>query len=132
MADNDDLVGVAGPRDLGQILRETVDALVPFGSLAVRELPGPDRIAEQIEHVGLVLEIAQRAPHEGEEDRRSRKPAQRLRRAERIEPLAEHEARPAATSASNSRMMCGQVMKVANRQLALQNRPMVPRKISRQ
>ena len=39
-------------RDLDEVLRKAVDALVPFGALAVREFPGPDRVGQQIEQIG--------------------------------------------------------------------------------
>src|SRR3954463_7439222 len=62
VADNHDLLGVAGAllgvtgaRDVDEVLRETVDALVPFRPLTVREFPGPDRVRQQIEQVSGVF-----------------------------------------------------------------------------
>src|SRR5258708_26670938 len=47
VADDDDLLGVALACDLCKVLGKTVDALVPFRPLAVREFPGPDPVGPQ-------------------------------------------------------------------------------------
>src|ERR1700712_5888166 len=55
VADNDDLLGIAAARHLGEVTGETVDARVPFRPLAVAEFPGPDRVGQQIKQIGLTL-----------------------------------------------------------------------------
>src|ERR1700750_1797683 len=52
MTDQHDLVGVAFAHDFAEIFGEAIDPSVPFGTLPVRELPGPDRVAEEIKHIG--------------------------------------------------------------------------------
>src|SRR5258706_14711648 len=67
MADDDDFLGVARACDLGEVLRKSVDALVPFRPLAVREFPGPDRVGQQMEKICLVFGVFQEGAEDGDE-----------------------------------------------------------------
>src|SRR5258706_10826448 len=67
VADDDDFLGVARACDLGEVLRKSVDALVPFRPLAVREFPGPDRVGQQIEQICLVFGVFQDGAEDGDE-----------------------------------------------------------------
>ena len=44
VADHDDFLGLAAARDFDDVLGKPIDTLVPIQPLAVRELPGPDRV----------------------------------------------------------------------------------------
>src|SRR5260370_28726887 len=46
VADDDNFLGVAGARDVGEVLRKTVDALVPFRPMTVGEYQGPERVRQ--------------------------------------------------------------------------------------
>ena len=89
MADDDDFFGVGAFGGLDQMLREAVDALVPFGAFAVRELPGPDRVAQEIEHVSGVLGVFQHDAEQGDEQGGRDGDAENVGNAERIQPLLE-------------------------------------------
>ena len=93
MTDDDDLLGVTGAGDLRQILGKTVDTLVPFRPRAVREFPGPDRVAEQIEQIGGVFRVFQQGAENGHEQRRCRGDTQRVGHAEGMQALAEADRR---------------------------------------
>src|SRR5229473_8416995 len=55
MTDDDDFLGFALARNVDEVSGKTVDPLIPFRPLAVREFPGPDCVREQIKHVCHVL-----------------------------------------------------------------------------
>ena len=94
VADNDDLIGVAFARDLDEVLRKAVDALVPFGPRAMGEFPGPDGVGQQIEQVGLVLGVFQQRAEERNEQRDRRRDAEEIGHAERTEPFLQRKATP--------------------------------------
>ena len=85
--DQNDLLGFAGLRDVADMLREAVEPLVGReGALAVRELPGPDRVAHEIEQVGALFRVFQNGPEQAEEQdgRRKDGESQRGRRLHRV------------------------------------------------
>ena len=82
--------GVALACDLDEVLRKAVDALIPFGALAVRELPGPDRVGQEIEHISAVFRVFQHGAEQGDEDGGRRRNAERGGNAERVQALFEH------------------------------------------
>ena len=90
MADDDDFFGVGALGDVDQMLREAVDALVPFRALAVREFPGPDRVAQEIEHVGGVLGVFQHGAEQGDEQGGRDGDAENVGNAERIQAFLEN------------------------------------------
>src|SRR3569623_7410 len=89
MPDQHDLFRIRGASDLTEMLGEAVDTLVPFGPTAMRELPGPDRVAEQIEQVGLLLGAFERGAEQRDEQRGGCEDAERSGQAGPIQPLLE-------------------------------------------
>ncbi len=121
------------PRDIDQMLRETVDPGVPVRPIAVGELPGEDGVGHQIEQVSVFLGVFQQRAEHGDEHRDSAAAGQQAVHSERLQPAARSSQAMAADQiASFSSRKCGQLMKVANRQCAFQNRPMVPENTSPQ
>ena len=91
MADHHDFLGVAGARDLDEILREAIDARVPFRPLPVREFPGPDRVGQQIEQIGRVFGVFQHRAEHGDEQRRRGGHGEQVGNAEGLQPPGEAE-----------------------------------------
>ena len=92
VADNDDFIGVAFARDLDEVLCKAVDARVPIGACAVGEFPGPDRVAQQIEQVGLVFGIFQHGAEDRNEHRDRRRNTEQIRHAECANSLLERKS----------------------------------------
>src|SRR6267142_5586082 len=59
VADDNDFLGVTAACDVGEVLRKSVNTLVPIRAATVREFPGPDRVGQQIEQIWLVFRIFQ-------------------------------------------------------------------------
>src|ERR1044072_7971220 len=57
VADQHDLLRVAGADDIDEMLGKAVDPLIPVRALAMRELPGPDRVRQEIEDVSSLLRV---------------------------------------------------------------------------
>jgi len=91
VADDNDFLGVAAACDVGEVLRKSVDALVPFRAAAVREFPGPDRVGQQIEQIGLVFRIFQHGAECGDEHGRGRGDTEPAGNAERFQACREAE-----------------------------------------
>src|SRR4051812_33808168 len=65
VADDHDLLSIAVARGLDKMLREAVDALVPFRTPAMGEFPGPDRVSQQIKHIGALFRVFQHRARQG-------------------------------------------------------------------
>src|SRR6476646_4898011 len=91
VADHDDFIGFARPRNVDEVLGKTVDPFIPFRPLAVREFPGPDRVREQIQQVCRVFGGLQHGAEDCEEQRRRRDNAEQVGDAQRFEAYREGE-----------------------------------------
>ncbi len=85
VADQDDLLGVAVADHLAEIVGEAIDALIPFRPLPVRKLPGPDRVAQEIEQIGAVFAVFEKTAERRHEQRRRCENAEQMGDADRIE-----------------------------------------------
>ena len=132
MADDDDFFGVGGPHDVDEVLREAVDALVPIRALAARELPGPDRVAQEIQHVSGVLRVFQHGPEQGNENRGRGRDAEQVGNSECVQALLEDkgDARGACGFEQQHQMRVGDEGRETP--VRLPNRAIVPAKTSRQ
>ncbi len=92
---------------LSEVPCKTVDALVPLRTPSMRELPGPDRVRQEIEHVSVVLGVFQHGAEHGHEDRGCRGNTEEIGDADRTKPLSNTNATAAAHNASSSSTTCG-------------------------
>src|SRR6266446_4547802 len=89
MPDDDDFLGFALARSLDEVSGKTVDPLIPFRPLAVREFPGPDRVREQIKQICRVFGVLQHGAEGCEEQGCGRGDTERVRNAHRFQAFPE-------------------------------------------
>src|SRR5258707_434902 len=94
VTDDDDFLGFALARNVDEVSGKTVDPLIPFRPLAVREFPGPDRVREQIKQICRVFGVLQHGAEGCEEQARRRGNAERFGDAQRFQTYREGEGNP--------------------------------------
>src|SRR6185295_8057106 len=92
VADDDDFLGVAAAGDINEMLGKAVDTLVPFGTFAVRELPSPDRVAQEIEHISAVFGVFQHGTEQRYENGCRRRNAERGGNADGVQGFSNTKA----------------------------------------